>query len=392
MISKTETDSITCPNCSSTNIWKSGIKKNKYNSFQQYQCKPCKKIFTNGESRNKTHPTNIILAALSLYNLGHPQTEITNMISKKFKIKPSQKTISNWIKEYKPLLSFHKLRKQSINYIKHQGIPKQDIPSTIIDKYEFLHNNLPYQFQLHNAKLHLLFKNKLYNNEFTNLSKYYEPIKQYLNKIPTKQFPHHIFNTYNPNKYNQQKHQAPQDLQDAASSDADIARIKNINAKNNQESRASQLKFTHLKITHLSKTNQANKLASLALNLSKSNKDRHKVIQDFFITNDSTTIATEIPIYLTKDDINYFKRKGFSINLTNTPITGHIDILQIRNGLIHILDYKPEAKTTNPIQQLIIYALALASRTKLDLKSIKAAWLDENNYFEFFPLHAVYEK
>ena len=86
-----------------------------------------------------------------------------------------------------------------------------------------------------------------------------------------------------------------------------------------------------------------------------------------------------------------------------TPITGHIDILQIRNSLIHILDYKPEANKTNPIEQLTIYALALDSRTKLDLKSFKCACaeksfgisgmleifdfkqFDENFYHEFFP-------
>ena len=110
------------------------------------------------------------------------------------------------------------------------------------------------------------------------------------------------------------------------------------------------------------------------------------------ITNDSTTIAVEIPVYLTKDDITYFISKGFKLNLLNqkTPITGHIDILQIRTSLIHILDYKPNEK--NPINQLTIYALALASRTKLDLKSIKCAYFNKNIYYEFFPLHVVYKK
>ena len=66
--------------------------------------------------------------------------------------------------------------------------------------------------------------------------------------------------------------------------------------------------------------------------------------------------------------------------------------LQIRNNLIHILDYKPEASKQKPIEQLTIYALALASRTKLDLKSFKCAWFDEHNYYEFYPLHAVFPK
>ncbi|MGC9059308.1 MAG: PD-(D/E)XK nuclease family protein, partial [Candidatus Aenigmatarchaeota archaeon] len=92
-------------------------------------------------------------------------------------------------------------------------------------------------------------------------------------------------------------------------------------------------------------------------------------------------------------DIKYFKNKGFTFDFENyrTPITGHIDILQIRNGLIYILDYKPNARKINAVNQLTIYALALASRTKLAVKDFKCAWFDEKNYFEFYPLHAVYK-
>ena len=40
-------------------------------------------------------------------------------------------------------------------------------------------------------------------------------------------------------------------------------------------------------------------------------------------------------------------------------ITGHIDLVQIRNGQVHILDYKPNAAKEKPIEQLTLYALAL---------------------------------
>ena len=36
--------------------------------------------------------------------------------------------------------------------------------------------------------------------------------------------------------------------------------------------------------------------------------------------------------------------------------------------------------------------MALSKKLNLPLSDFKAAWFDENNYFEFFPLHAVYEK
>jgi hypothetical protein len=36
--------------------------------------------------------------------------------------------------------------------------------------------------------------------------------------------------------------------------------------------------------------------------------------------------------------------------------------------------------------------LALASRTRLPLKLFVCAWFDEKDYFEFYPLQAVYPK
>ncbi len=63
--------------------------------------------------------------------------------------------------------------------------------------------------------------------------------------------------------------------------------------------------------------------------------------------------------------------------------------MQIRNGSIHILDYKPNAAKEKPIEQLMSYALALASRTNLRLYHFTCAWFDEHDFFEFYPLHVV---
>ncbi len=363
-----EIKTITCPNCSSQKIKKYGTKKNKLQTFQRYFCKSCQKTFTlKTQLKNKTYPTNIILQVISLYNLGYTQTKISNIIAKKYKIKIPQRTISQWINESKQTTSFHRIRKES---------KKLYPPEQILEQHTFLHNNLPYKFQIHKAKLNLLFQNIKFN-----LHQKFLPIKDYLEKIPTKDFPHHIFKPHHMFK--------PE-----YSIKCNIEKEENKKQdKKEQTSRASQLKFSHLKITHISKNNLANKLASLALNLAKTNRDRHEAVQNFMLINDSTTIATEIPIYLTNDDLIYFLSKGFSINPKEykTPITGHIDFLQIRNNFIHVLDYKPEANKINPIHQLTIYALALASRAKLAVKDFKCAWFDENNYYEFFPLHVVYK-
>jgi hypothetical protein len=55
-------------------------------------------------------------------------------------------------------------------------------------------------------------------------------------------------------------------------------------------------------------------------------------------------------------------------------------------GAVHILDYKPDARTNKPIAQLTIYALALTRLVPgLRLFDIKCAWFNEQQYCELFP-------
>jgi ATP-dependent exoDNAse (exonuclease V) beta subunit len=106
------------------------------------------------------------------------------------------------------------------------------------------------------------------------------------------------------------------------------------------------------------------------------------------LANDSTTIAVEVPIWLAADDIAALNAQ-YGIRLPSGPagsITGHIDFIQVRNGAVHILDYKPDARTNKPIAQFTIYALALTRRIPgLKLFDIKCAWFNEEQYCEFFP-------
>jgi ATP-dependent exoDNAse (exonuclease V) beta subunit len=108
------------------------------------------------------------------------------------------------------------------------------------------------------------------------------------------------------------------------------------------------------------------------------------------LANDSVTVAVEVPVFLSEKDILYYRSIGFNLDFQSAVITGHIDFLQIRNGYIHILDYKPDARREKHAHvQLTIYALALARRTGLPLRVFKCGWFDEKDYFEFFPLQAV---
>jgi hypothetical protein len=62
------------------------------------------------------------------------------------------------------------------------------------------------------------------------------------------------------------------------------------------------------------------------------------------------------------------------------------------HGAIHILDYKPHAKSERPIAQLMVYALALSRRTDLRIFDFVCAWFDEHHYYEFYPLHVVHKR
>ncbi len=347
-------EKIVCTNCSSKNVTKFGKRNNKFRTIQLYCCKNCGKKFSLQKTCCKSYPANVILNSILTYNLGYSLEETSRVIAKKYKRKVPLTTISSWLKCYKDVCAYYRLREEAKKLYR---------PNFLIFSKKFYHEQV-YKFQVHKAKLDLLLQD-------TNFSKHkrFLPVKDYLEKIPTENFPHHIFRP---------KKGAEENLED----------------KQEFERRSSQLKMGLLPVTKLSKNNLANKLAGLALQLAKMNKERHEKVQEFMLVNDSVTVAVEVPVYLTHDDIEYFRKRGFVLNFEDyrTPITGHIDVLQVRNNMIHILDYNPEAeKEKKAVRQLTIYALALASRTKLPISYFKCAWFDEKNYFEFFPLHCVYK-
>jgi Homeodomain-like domain len=80
------------------------------------------------------------------------------------------------------------------------------------------------------------------------------------------------------------------------------------------------------------------------------------------------------------------------VGAAERSITGHIDFLQVRNGAVHILDYKPDARTNKPIAQLAIYALALPRLVPgIKLFDIKRAWFNEERVLRGISAHAVSE-
>ena len=162
------------------------------------------------------------------------------------------------------------------------------------------------------------------------------------------------------------------------------------------ESRASQARYSFdLSAVEIkSKRNHACRLADCVLQTVTQPKRRHDELQRFMLTTDSVTVAVEVPVYLTVQDLAVLgATQGFKIPIESpSTLSGHIDVLQIRNGAVHILDYKPGAKSEKPIAQLMVYALALSRRTGLRLFEFVCGWFDEQHYYEFYPLHVVYHR
>jgi len=76
------------------------------------------------------------------------------------------------------------------------------------------------------------------------------------------------------------------------------------------------------------KENFATRLAGLALPTAPNKKKRHETLQRFMLINDSVTVAVEIPVFLTREDVRYYCMRGFDLDFQTDVITGHIDFLQ----------------------------------------------------------------
>jgi hypothetical protein len=328
-----------CPYCTSRKIVKRGRRRTMHESVQLYICNDCNRTFTPKILKSKQYPLKVIFDATSFFNLGHTKADTCRLIKDKYGYKISPDSLSNWINELEPLCRYSRLRDQ----LKRERVPTQLIQTAILNHQQI------YYFRCHRAKLdHLMSQGKFKQSRYRGLSNYFDSV--------INDYPHHLFQT---------------------------------------ESRSSRTKtdFDFSEVQIETKQNHATRLAQLVLQAVTDNRMRHEALQQFMLVNDSVTVAMEVPIYLKPSDLDHFSENlSFKIPLRLTStLTGHIDILQIRNGLVHILDFKPNARKEKPYTQLMIYAMALSRLTGLRLLDFKCAWFDENNYFEFFPLHLIHK-
>lgn len=302
-----------CPSCGGINIIRKGKTSSKVLPKQVFLCKECGKRFSSNQLANRTYSPKVIAAAISAYNLGNTFEASAKSANSRYKVKISKSTVHQWTKEFGDICTYHKLRAEAI------GKYGKDI----LTRKTFEHNGLSYNFAYHKAKLEKLSR----FNRFLALAEY---VKSLENGCPD------YFG---------------------------------------EDTRCSELRFD-IECERSRKHNHACRLAELVLPSARTKRDRHQVIEDFMLINDSTTIACEVPVW-------------FWDKTLNSSISGHIDILQIRANKIFILDYKPNAvKEKKAPSQLYHYALGLSFRTKIPLSEFRCAWFDEYDYYEFEPSKA----
>lgn len=342
-----------CAYCAGTDIVKKGTREKKLEIVQLWYCNSCKKVFTPHSVKGKTYPLPAIIDGISYYNLGFSLEQSCKILKEKsgFDVQPS--TLAAWVEEFKDLCRYHRYRPFAI---------KRYSPYKVVETATLAHRQL-YRFMFHRAKTELIIREDVKHARFG-------PLADFLAMVPS-ETPHQLFQT-------------------------------------EEGSRASEspLKFSKEGMIVRSKHNFANKLAAFALQTVTDNKKRHEAVQKFMLANDTVTIATEVPVYIKRDDLLHmqtqlgfeiYKKEEKGIRKIETSgelpmlVTGHIDFVQVRNGQIHILDYKPNAAKEKPIEQLTLYAMALSRLTGLRMYCFKCAWFDEKDYFEFFPLHVVYK-
>lgn len=333
-------ENIRCIYCAGSDVVKRGLRKKKLETVQLYFCHHCKRTFVWQRVKGKKFPLRIILEGLSLYNIGYTLEESCQRLKEQFGLEVKPSTLSDWVKEFEPLCRYARLRPYGLKLFS---------PNQVVQTVHLFHRQV-YDFSVHKAKLALLLQ-EYKNNKFDNLREFLEAIQT--------ECPHQFFQ---------------------------------------EGERSSELKveFDLAEVLLREKKNFACRLSELVLQAVSDNKLRHKTLQNFMLANDSVTVAVEVPVYMDGMDVEHMQEElDFKIPLKlDKVLTGHIDILQLRNGAVHILDYKPNAsagKKAASITQLTIYALALSRLTGLRLYDFKCAWFDENSYFEFFPLHVVYK-
>ena len=298
----------------------------------------CDRRFTPQVTTHRTYPMRVIVETLSRYNRLHPLPEVSSGVRKKFGVRIPTSTARRWISEFATYLPFLRLRDAARRHPTFPHTKQSSSTASSTGRCTTSSTTAPRPTSSLLA---------------TRQTKSSTRSATYLDSIP-EACPHELFLKETPR----------------ASQAKNVFPVHDVRITERHD-------------------NIAVESARFALQSVAKNKLRHERVQEFMLVNDSATVAVEVPIVLTHDDVHHYRTKlGFDVPLPlarGDVYTGHIDLVQIRNGQVHILDYKPDATHIKPVEQLMIYALALARRSRMLLYHFRCAWFDDRNYFEFYP-------
>ncbi|MFT3968373.1 MAG: PD-(D/E)XK nuclease family protein [Sphingobium sp.] len=324
-----------CIYCQGTAIIRQGFRYKKHETVQLWYCHVCLRTFTPKIAKGKTYPLKVILESLVSYYQGHTRAEVARQIRSRFGLSLPERTLSGWLAEYRELTTYGRLRDPLAAHF----------PPRRVIHWMRLHHQQVYRYGVHRGKLAAILGGEEHGR--------FAAVGQYLAEMASA-CPHHLFRA---------------------------------DSRASQDKAVFDLDGVEIRATY----NHACRIAGLVVQSVVHHKRRHDELQRFMLATDSVTVAVEVPIVLTPEDLGWFKAVfGYRIPLEpDVLLTGHIDVLQVRNGAVHVLDYKPGANSEKPITQLMVYTLALSRRMGIDLFHFVCGWFDEHNYFEFYPRHVV---
>ena len=139
--------------------------------------------------------------------------------------------------------------------------------------------------------------------------------------------------------------------------------------------RASQAE-TDKQITITKKEHPATTLTNYALSLQKKQQSAHGAVEEFFLLNDAHTVCIELPVFLNPKETTLFT--------IDTPLTGHIDLIQIKNKTLFIMDYKPNLNHPEKYKdQLLAYKEAVHHRTHIPKENIIPVAFNHHAFYEY---------
>ncbi|MEJ2251071.1 MAG: hypothetical protein P8Y97_15640, partial [Candidatus Lokiarchaeota archaeon] len=113
---------------------------------------------------------------------------------------------------------------------------------------------------------------------------------------------------------------------------------------------------------------RANEVFTTFKNNNLRKKPGHGPILKNILIKDKNSIAIETPIW---------------IEVNNTYLTGHIDLIQLKKGIIYIIDYKPEGNFIYSLPQVATYGLVF--KKIFNIKKLNCISFNKDHAWEYKP-------